>query len=423
MKKFSVLLFCSLAANVGLFAAWMVSRRPAATVVAPPAATVRPPEARGFSTTQLDVLRSGDAEVLRRAGVAPEVIRDLLAGRAYARLQARMASIQRRVDRGRSAAFWKNNPGIVGLENGQAFRDLNRVQREYQDEMQTLFGEASTMWFGVNSVYGMLPAAKRAQLQKIEQDYAEMQSALYADAGGVFLTSDQKRVELLQQEKQRDIQALLTTEELAQVELRNSSSAQWVQQTVGAGIEKEADYRAIVALRKAFEDRFATGAGPNATAEFWQQRSQAEQALSDQIREVLGADAYAHLRRTTDQEYQILGTLERRLSLPAGTADSVYGARDRYAELSQAINDDATLPAGERRRLLQALGEQARGELAQSLGLDGVDFYRQRSAWLHMLAGGNAFSTDLSRAPALGNRTVVSPVAAKSETPSVPPKG
>lgn len=410
MKKISSVLIVSLVANGALLVAWWRTREPAPAepASARPVAVAR--SETGLSEAQARALRAGGEAELAAAGVPRDVIRDLLAGRAYTRHRARLAALVRPPRS--TAEYWKGAQFGPDKEQMRASAAIMAAMREYEDELRTLYGDGATPAGWSDPRHATLSEAKRRQVERVEQDYNEMRMALMAEIAGSWLPSDQRKLQLLDQERDRDVRALLTPEEQEQIDLRFSTAAMWVQNTIGAGIENEDEFRKVYALRKALEDRFPANSAAATAPGYWKEREAAETKMNAELRTALGDEAYARVRKAADQELRSMTALERRLALPAGTAENFYRERDRYAEISQAIARDAGLAAEERRRLLAALADQAQGKLQQVFGADAAQALTQQAFWLQLLRSGNAFSTDPTRGGPGFNATVVTPVEA-----------
>src|SRR5258707_692709 len=70
--------------------------------------------------------------------------------------------------------------------------------------------------------FGNLSRQKVDSVQRIEDDYSEMTSAIRAAMAGITLPEDRDKLALLAREKHADLAAVLTPGELADYELRSS---------------------------------------------------------------------------------------------------------------------------------------------------------------------------------------------------------
>jgi hypothetical protein len=430
MKPLPLFLALSLAANAALVAVLVLSRpesapKPPVPGTAPvrrPGAAVAPTAGPDRAGALVAALAAGDAAALTAAGVPAEVVRQLAAVRAFARL----FELGRTLDRPPPpdpTEYWRNR-GAVPRPPPTREQRLERLQaeREFDRAMRAAFGPD---WAGDTRAarYSFLPETKRDQLLRIERDYEEMQREVSLDADGFQLAADRAKTRLLNAEKERDLAAALTPAEREQLELRNSRTAQNLINRYGDVIASEEEYRRLYARQKAFDDRYATDdwfSRPR-TPEENRARAEAERQLNDDLRALLGEDRWGALARTNDGEYRTLTTLAARLGQPAALADQVYALRDAYAAQSAALNQNAALSAADRKTIFAELANRARADLRARLGADGAEAYLPRASWVQMLQGGTAFTTDPRQlppgSPRPGGGTSVFPLPAPPRPP------
>ncbi len=425
-RLLAVLLVVSLAAN----AAWLIHRSslpPAGNPAgaASGSATNGPKSAEPAAISRLIAgIESGDVAVLKDAGLSAETIRELKVGRAFARLQARMRAAQPAPapdDR-----YWRRPASIFNDPQAMKRRAaIIEAQREFTAAIREAYGDDATVYGGTDTRYAFLPAAKREQLRRIDQDYADMQEQVYLDSEGIQLPSDREKLQVLQAAKAHDIAASLTPDEREEVQLRTSPAAMTIRNRYGDVIQSEDEYRQLVALQQAYLDRWSGQTSGPPTPETIQARQAAAQKLNADIQAVLGPAQVAAAQQADDPDNHTLAVLTRRLNLPDNTPATVLGTRDDYAVESMRINADPSLSASDRRTQLQSLAAKAQADLQAVLGTEGAAAYAQRSSWVNLLKLGTAFSTNPSDAQG-GYRSVgrsVFPVAPARPRPAAPPGG
>lgn len=411
MKILPLVLATSLVANAVLLGVLAKRSFTESTVQPSGVASSRTPQAS--AQRELDALRtalhSGDAAALEAAGLSPETARELVVGRVFSRAAERIRAA--RASQPADERWWRNRTGSATRE--QQLRN----RRELSDALVAAFGDDLGLLGGNDATqFAFLPAAKRDALRRITQDYDEMMAAF--NTGGLQLPSDRERLKLLRAERDRDLAALLTPEELEAYHMRTSASAAVVRGRYGDGIETEEDFRRIYALQKAFDEKYAfDGSTGRISPETMRARSEAQRQLQDDIRASLGDDKYAALRRASDSDLRTVDGLAARLNLPAGTTDRVASARETFASQSQQINADTSLTPQQRRAQLQDLGARAKAELTQALGAEAGEAYAQRSPWVGMLQNGMAYSTTPSASAA------AAPFGGSLPVHPVPPPG
>lgn len=385
MKTSTLLFAVSAVANVALVIV-LLSRpspeAPARTAALAGAAPAKAPT--GNADAIRAALASGDPAALQAAGFSADVARDIALGRAFGRFADKMRASQSAAT---NTKWWKRS----GASANQTREQMLSARRELSDAMIAAFGDDLGIGGADNGQLSFLPAAKRDKLRSIIQDYDEM-LAKFGGEGGIQLASDREKQKLLRAERDRDIAALLTPEELAIYEMRTSPTTAQLRSRYGDAIETEEDFRKIYALQKAFDEKFPPLSG-RITPDMMTGRAEGLRQLQDDMKAALGADKYAALRRAADNDVRTLDSLAGRLNLAASSTDNVLTARDVYAQESQRINADPALTPAQKRQQITELGNRARSDVARTLGAEGTDVYAQRSSWLNMLQNGMAFST------------------------------
>ncbi len=390
--KLRSLLIASLAGNAALLA-WLALRPANPPVSVTPVALVAPTASTSLTATQANALKSGDPAQMKAAGVLAEVANILMAGRAYAKLQA-MDQAQKKA-RIALPGYWRNSRYDQPPQTDEQRAAEEKASEEFNTAMERAFPGVVENEAAAERPF--LSPAARAKLARIEKDYAEIEKEINSHTkSGVLLPSDTAKLKLLEEEKHRDIAAALSPAEFEELQLHdtNSETVQTIRSYYGDAIQSEADYRKIFALRKAYDDRYPFKGEADPTA-----REAAYVQLRSAILTVIGEENYAAFQRANDRSYKDLTAITQRLELPANTPDVVYAARDGYALQSQAINQNPSLTHAERRAQLTALGEKARADLLSRLGPEGAAVYTGHTEWLNLLKDGSAFSTNPKDAP------------------------
>lgn len=429
MKVAHLLLAASLAANAALLG-WIVHERQAARAV--PVSAPKPPLAAktksagdALTLAQLQAaLATGDAAALTAAGCSPEAIRSLAIGRAFDLFQSRMRAVRLRPAGGK---YWQRGNLDGSQPSREARINARKAEHDFSDAVRDAFGEdIESIFNDRDSPYAFLSPDKLHKLQQIERDYRDMELQISADQEGITLPSDGEKLSLLQKEKERDIDAMLTPEERKQIELRESDTANKIRSRYGDAIETEEAYRKIFALQKAFDDerkaKLAGYAGGQVPADVTQWARDAENKLAEDIKATISPEQWARAQRANDQDYRTLTSLAQRLSLPDNAMAVVFAARDSYAAQSMAINADVSLSAQQRKAQLQELAKQAQTALAATLTPDGAQAFAQRAAWMNFLKNGQAYSTNPKDTPngriGLGTSVYVIPPPKQASSPS-----
>ncbi|MFH1500257.1 MAG: hypothetical protein ABII82_20825, partial [Verrucomicrobiota bacterium] len=365
MKALPLLLATSLAANAAWFAGALLRDTPvdANPVTARPASAGHAGHHSATTASPADqtlaaALNSDDPvqlrDALRAAGVDDELVRQLVGHRIWKKYQSRLAALQQNQTKPDPAIWWKNPEHLrhqrqhQTREQREASRDLHKA---IQAETESLLGKHPAQppdnpW--LQRQYGFLPPERRELLQRTEQDYNELIGEVNNETMGFQLPSDQEQLRFLHEEKRRDIEALLSPEELRAYDLRNSQTAQQLRWKMTLMDATEQEYLQIFDLQKDFDAVYNPpnsfgGPQPDRPPDYWKQRQAAEQELNARIRATIGDERYADYILGNDHGYQQLQAATRRLGLPEETPRHVYALRTDIPAAAAALADDTTL--------------------------------------------------------------------------------
>lgn len=249
---------------------------------------------------------------LRAAGFAEEDIRFLIYRSAaqHARERGDLEKLP----------FWHQG---YDSKFGRALRE--KIGREANDAVVAALGDTPRLESDPirrAARYGNLPGDKIAQLDKIEQDYGEVywQQRRSAETGDALDTFEgRQRIRLLEEEKERDLAAILSPEELADYQRRGSRDAR----TVITGVQDievtEAEFNALYAAQKSHFDSLPRSAGEAELAAALHNNA----APAEQVRAILGdGERFNAYMAKVDPVYAQAASFAK--SQPALSSDRVY---------------------------------------------------------------------------------------------------
>ncbi len=424
--KLAPLVFAgSLAANAALFSvlAWQPALAPPfardffarnfhfaepPTAVAPVVRAPPPEKIKLWSALATEDLATLVAR-LRAAGFPPEIIRAIVQAQLSARYDTRIRALR---DPDPNTPFWKLPSTYMSAgTSAKRYEEIAQLQRERAKLTRELLGDdffaTSDVTVDQRRQFGNLTRAKIDALQRIEDDYADMNSAIRAAMKGITLPQDRDQLALLTREKHADLAAVLSPEELADYEVRSSPITQLLRNQLADFNPSEAEYRAIFAMQQSFGEKFPYNG--NFGGSDYQQRQAAITQLNDQLKATLGNARYTDYARETSWDYQQLKSLAERNSLPADATVRAYALRDTVAQQSNAIFDDTTLSTDQKRAALQSLAQDTRSQLLAALGPTvGATYVKMAdNQWLSNLERGAAVKfTGMSMTIGNGNAVI-----------------
>jgi hypothetical protein len=319
----------------------------------------------------------------------------MLRAEVNARYDARLRAI---TEGDATALYWKPRASTLGLDT-KRMADYAALQRERAGVLRDLFKDP---FFATDDItaaqrrqYGNLSRQKIDQLQRIEDDYTDMATAIRTGANGVLLAEDREKLALLAREKKADLTAVLTPDELADYEVRSSPLTNMLASQLGGFNPTEAEFLAIFRAQQAYGEKMTptvTAGSISFGAMPFQERQAIQLQLQDALSAGLGAARFADYARETDPSYQMLTRLAQRENLAPATAIQAFKVRDNVALESTRIADDSALSVEAKQAALQSLAQATRSQLLALLGPAAGPVYVSSidSQWLKTVERGNA---------------------------------
>ncbi|PTY08821.1 hypothetical protein DB347_04420 [Opitutaceae bacterium EW11] len=394
MKPLHALLVLSLSANAAL-GVYLVSKPKAApkAAAAAPArtASAETPESKAAAQRAaaaeafIAAANAGDAaavrDQLRAMGLPEHVVRAAV----HAVVYQPFSDLQKRFQSQQGDAYWRGMTGYFGFNRmtPEQQKQLREANHDVVRKMEQLLGPDPDN--PLVKMYSYLPDEKAAKLRALEQDYNDLRSQQYQEQSGFQLPSDRDKIAYLEREKRKDIEALLSPEELQAYDLRQSPAAARARGMLMNFESTESEYKALVAALQASES------GSGASGPFGMAGAGARdgQQIQDALRAALGDERYREYQRTQNNDYRMLEAAAKRFNLPKTTVDQVMSTRDQVLANAQQISADTSLTQEQRQAALSSLAEQMSTQVRASLGTEVGDAYlKSGGSWLDLMKRG-----------------------------------
>jgi hypothetical protein len=405
--KFRVILLVSLLLNIGLLAAYFVTKKEPVTTVSeaqPNASAVRNrPEAR--MTRTMSVIETTNAfhwgtiesedyrayiENLRAVGCPEETIRDIIIADVNKLYGSRIAALY---PTPLEFKFWRVEDQNARTEE----RERGRKRRELEEEKRNLIKEllgvdyetALARWSGRPDEdeyrYGFLSAEKQQAIKDLQAKYRDQERALFAE-GGPRNPETRAKMLALRAQREAEMAQVLGPQDFQEYQLRNSNTARSMRENLASFQPSEEEFRKIFDARKAFDDQFGflRDGGDEALRE---QRRTAQQQLDEQIRTTLGEERFKEYQLAQDDRYRDIYDFTSRNNLPVETAQTVYEARKAAEAARDSVLRNNQLTPEQRQAALANIAAETKGVLAGAMG-DAFTQYAGRGdgRWLDTLA-------------------------------------
>lgn len=401
------ILWVSIFLNAGLLAALVLPWRPNEPERAPTPQTVQTPTRT--VTRPVPATSASDPSVLvkpldwtsiesedyrqyianmRAANVPEETIRDIIiadVNKLYAQKTAALRPSPA------DFKFWKT----YDREAREAERQRRAKERELLAEKRALIKELLGVDLETELArqtgevdrdafrYGFLSPEKQEQVRALRDKYREQERAIFAEGG--FSPENRAKLMALRAQQEAELASLLTPAEFEEYQLRNSWTARNMRENLVAFQPTEQEFREIFKLQKAFDDQFGLWRGGGDDA-FRQAREQAQQALEEQLRALLGEQRYQDYLLAQDPRFRDIYDFAQNSNLTADTAKKIYEVRLAAEAERQRIQNDASMPPDQRQAQLASLASQTRQALGTLLGPETLNAYVQSEGrWLSRL--------------------------------------
>lgn len=213
-----------------------------------------------------------------------------------------------------------------------------------------------------------LPAAKRLAVSEILRDYDAMQrEARPRNYSGASLPSDEEKIRFINEERRKDLAAVLTPEELRAYDLRNSDTARNLRWNLGTMKPSLAEFEAIYDADDLFRRNFDTNGSGEKPPEFWKKREEAQNAVTARLREQLGEERFVDYALSRSYSTGQVNLAVERYGLPKTTARTLWILRQEAGKEGKAIYDDSKLNQEAKRARLAELAQSSREKLNRIL--------------------------------------------------------
>lgn len=322
---------------------------------------------------------------LRAAGCPPTLVQAVITGLIGTHFDARRAALRTGAE---PAVFWKNtpyDPAPTAAARRQLMSEERKALRDILGPYAYASDDANTPERRARQ-FGNLPEATVERIRKLFADYEELTDQAFLENPSRVSPEGRAKSALLEKERRADLERLLSAEELFDYDVRNSLTARNLRGRLAEFDATEAEFRALYAAQKAFDELSpAPTRGPQ-TAETVQRQAQAEKQLDAELRRLLGEERYAEFQRANDHVYQQARAFVVRNGLPSATVESMAAIRKDFDARVQATDANRDLTNNQREAQRTVLATEAAQKFERLLGAANMQAYRQgEGAWLARL--------------------------------------
>lgn len=334
---------------------------------------------------------------LRAFGAPEETIRDIIITDIAKLYAQRRAALRAQAP---PARFWETGDAWEsgGHLNDSLRQQLRNLDWEERQLVRELLGVDLAVELARYSAaddtdqehrYRFLAPEKRDQVRGLQDKYDALEQEVYARTKGLVLDEDQEELRRIATAREAELAQLLSPEELEEYQVRNSPTASALRYQLAGFNPNEEEFRRIFRLHKTFDDEF--GLNFDATDEKQTEiraraQQEAQEALNEEIKKVLGDQRYAEYERAQDGDYKSLVQLAGRFEISGDLINRVYDHKATAERQKEAIENNAGLSEEQRRTALAAIAQETERTVAQIMGDKVFKAYRKAGGqWINGL--------------------------------------
>lgn len=337
---------------------------------------------RTFPTHDLAALSAH----LKELGYPPHIIRGIVGYYLDQEFRPRKEALHGSSER---PPYWRQN--FFSSVNTNQRAQLRALAREQAERLDATTGTTASMHEGItlnflSQRYGDLPSATLRLVQSIEQDYGELMYEIRSQGQGLLLASDRANLELLAEERRKDLLKVLTSGQYEELELRSSSTAASLRHSLVVMEPNEQEFRTIFRLQQAFDEKYSPMNMRRSDQAFRSERQAAEQALIEAVKTELGPERGAEYEKGRDGNYVHAHTVARQLNLPKETGDRLYALQKNAFEEFSRLSSAAGMNTEQRQAAQREFVKATKTALVAEIGEANLGMYQNGiGGWLHSL--------------------------------------
>jgi hypothetical protein len=229
--------------------------------------------------------------------------------------------------------------------------------------------------------FAWLSPAKRARMIELQEQYqqqlADWAASLGSRPDGAPTPEDEAARQKLQQDFEAAEQQVLTPQEQAELQLRESDVANWAAGLPGFN-PTEDEWRSLTQLRSQFEASQSALADPNLTdAQRAAQQSDLQSNFLNSVQATLGPDRFAQYQLANNDQYQALHNVTQRYGLPDSVAAQGLNVQQTAQAAADQVRANPSLSPQDQQAALNAIQSETEKTLGQLLGTGVLSTYKE----------------------------------------------
>lgn len=265
-----------------------------------------------------------------------------------------------------------NNPLLAGLPKSSDAADARREQRGRERQFDHLEPERQQR-----------AAAMVAEFERQRNEIAQTN----LDEQGQVTPQGNSALTALTEAHRNELTELMGPEAAIEWRFRTSGDAEWAAQLRGLEVTSE-EMQQIAEWQSSLPAGAQGGRGPSP------ERKEAEQAMNENIRQLLGDERFATMQHANQQyggTYVALFDVAERFELPSAVIQQGMDMQQSAHTAAEQLRANTSLTTAQRRDALRAIQQETRQAVEGLLGADAFYTYQRHGGeWINGLSAVNA---------------------------------
>jgi len=281
--------------------------------------------------------------------------------------------------------FWKPGNPFFAQASSERMKIVADLEKEKNAMLREMGIEpapdamAKAMLNPLETMLDFLPEEKQAKVMETMMEYQAKMAK--ATEGG---QPDPEAIGKVQKDMEAAIKAMLTEEENFGFEMRFSTTANMMRQSLAGFEPTREEFLKVYELRKAFDEQHSIFSRGSETPEQAAQRRKDEQALKEAIKAALGEERYADYEMAQDYKFRQAHTAAVRSGLGVAEAKAAWEMRKAAEEQARQLRTNKALAPTDRQAALARIRQETEAAIKGLYGEDGWKNYRRGNgdSWL-----------------------------------------
>ena len=322
---------------------------------------------------------------LRSIGCPEQTIRDIIIADLDKMLAPEIAAAY---GRRKELKYWhpEEEEVLNDVNPGDIFKKQREIDRRKQEIIRELINadlsrermKASGQEDYYERRLGFLPEDRRTQVREMLEKFDEAEQKIReketADEAALS-AADRSQLRLLRQQREAEIDGLLSPQQKQQYELWLSPTANEARHALYGMNATEQEFLSVYQARKAYEEAWSQRDPDLLDPATRQQMEQARENMEGQIFQNLGEQRYAEYKRGQDDDFHLLSALVTRFKLPREKAAEVYGYKAVTLNYRSQVRNDSNTTGQQKEEALKAITEETRKAIRDVLGGKAYNHY------------------------------------------------